>query len=90
MWKIYLRNIKGEVPCYASPAVAKSLKNLPPTYLEVAEFDPLRDEGINYANKLLADGVEVILNKTSGTIHLSSLILKAEQTKESIKKIRIG
>lgn len=87
MWEVYLRDIKYEVPCYASPAVAKSLKNLPPSFIEVSEFDPLHDEGVNYANRLKESGVEVILNETKGTLHLSSMLLTAKQSIESIAKI---
>jgi len=87
MWEVYLRDIKYEVPCYASPAVAKSLKNLPPSFIEVSEFDPLHDEGVNYANRLKKSEVEVLLNETKGTLHLSSMVLTAKQSIESIRKI---
>lgn len=71
MWRMYLKN--GIPPTekreYASPAEADSLRGLPPTYLEVAEFDCLRDEGIAFANALRDSGVATELNKTRRTIH---------------------
>ncbi len=87
MWELYLRDIKGEVPYYASPAIAPSLKGLPPAFIEVSEFDPLHDEGLNYAGSLKKDGIYVEINDPGGTIHMSSIHLKAKKTKESIKKM---
>ena len=35
-----------------SPLLAKDFRELAPTYLQVAGMDPLRDEGLAYADKL--------------------------------------
>jgi acetyl esterase/lipase len=42
------------------------------------EFDPLRDEGITYALRLLQAGVATELHSFSGTFHGSSLFANAE------------
>lgn len=42
-----------------SPILYERLSEMPPTYLATAGFDPLRDEGDLYADKLEAAGVEV-------------------------------
>ena len=44
-----------------SPLKAKSLAGLPPALIEVAEHDPLHDDGVLYAEALRAAGVEVRL-----------------------------
>jgi acetyl esterase len=52
-----------------SPGRAKSLAGQPPALVVVAEFDPLRDEGVAYADRLRADGVSVDLASYDGMIH---------------------
>lgn len=70
MWKAYLKNCAADaIPPYASPIHRDNFEGLPPAYVETAEFDPLHDEGINYAKKLIEAGVDVVLNETKGTVH---------------------
>lgn len=69
MWALYGRDLSTSDEQYASPALAHDLSNLPPTYLSVAEFDPLRDEGIQYATRLIDAGVAVELRTFPGTWH---------------------
>ncbi|MFD8378514.1 alpha/beta hydrolase [Streptomyces sp. NPDC059679] len=61
----------GDVSPYAAPARAgvAGLRGLPPAYVAVMEFDPLRDEGIDYARALLAAGVRTELHLFPGTFH---------------------
>lgn len=53
----------------AAPILADSHENLPPAYIAVAQNDPLRDDGIDYAAKLTAAGVDVQLDLGEGLIH---------------------
>jgi acetyl esterase len=53
----------------ASPLAATSLAELPPTAIAVAEFDPLRDEGVAFASRLAEAGVEVVLRDYPSLVH---------------------
>ncbi|ROT41549.1 esterase/lipase/thioesterase [Sodiomyces alkalinus F11] len=52
-----------------SPLLAESLKGMPPALVQVAGLDPLRDEGIAYAERLQAEGVPVELHTYQGMPH---------------------
>ncbi|MFB9462710.1 alpha/beta hydrolase [Streptomyces cinereospinus] len=70
MWRHYLGTDEPEkVSPYAAPAEAGDLSGLPPAYLMTIEFDPLRDEGIDFGRRLLAAGVSVRLHHLPGTFH---------------------
>ncbi|GHV17219.1 esterase [Spirochaetia bacterium] len=77
MWERYLGADHNTDRTYASPIEGELTGDLPPAYIEVSEFDCLRDEGIAYAEKLTAAGVQVALNQTKGTIHGFELNLKS-------------
>ena len=68
-WKEYLANVSGDVPVYASPALAENLSNLPPAYIMVGQLDPFRDEDIDYAQRLMKAGVPVELHVIPGVFH---------------------
>lgn len=69
MWEAYLGGQKPERMEYASPLEALSLKGFPPTYMEVAEFDVLHDEGVLFYERLRTSGVEAKLYEIKGTCH---------------------
>jgi acetyl esterase len=82
-WQWYLGDAYGtdDVSPYAAPARATDVSGLPPAYISTMEFDPLRDEGILYALKLLAAGVSVELHSFPGTFHGSAMVTGAAVTR---------
>lgn len=87
MWDVYLKGKdRNNLPKYVSPLQRIDLKGLPPTYIETAEFDCLRDEGLLYAQKLKDTNIKVELNQTKGTIHAYDIIEKSSITQDSIQR----
>lgn len=84
-WNHYLNSPEeGDHP-YASPLRAKDLGGLPPALVLTAEFDPLRDEGQAYAQRLKESGVEVTTKFYEGMIHL---FMGPESVKDIARQIR--
>jgi len=71
MWQHYLGDPegRGEVSRYAAPGRAETLGGLPSAYILTAELDPLRDEGIDYARRLMQAGVPTELHTVPGACH---------------------
>jgi acetyl esterase len=84
-WRHYL----GSAPAspYAAPARAIDLSGLPPAYITCAEFDPNRDEAIDYAQRLLQADVPVELHQWRGTFHGSQAVLSAEVSQRQIAEL---
>jgi acetyl esterase/lipase len=61
----------------ASPLRAPSVAGQPPTMVVTAGFDPLRDEGHAYAEKLRKAGVNVVYREYPGQIHAFISLTKA-------------
>jgi acetyl esterase/lipase len=70
-WDNYAPDVNQRSEIYASPLRASldELKGLPPTLVQTAENDVLRDEGEAYARKLNEAGVAVSLVRYQGMIH---------------------
>ncbi|MCW2871251.1 MAG: lipase/esterase [Streptomyces oryziradicis] len=86
------------VSAYAAPARAGDLAGLPPAYVLVCEFDPVRDEGLQYAQRLIQAGVATELHLFPGTFHGSigipdarvSRRIRAEQVDALGRGLRAG
>lgn len=53
----------------ASPLLAESLAGVAPAHVVTAGYDPLRDEGVAYAERLRDDGVAVTHRHHPGLMH---------------------
>jgi len=59
----------SDPPPGMAPGRAQSLAGLPPAYIGVAGFDPLRDDGIRYGELLAAAGVPVEVHNAETMVH---------------------
>ncbi|MCZ2523489.1 alpha/beta hydrolase [Streptomyces sp. HB2AG] len=73
-WRTYLDRPHGpldDAPALAAPALApaRDLEGLPPATVLTMEYDPLCDEGEEYAARLAVAGVPVAVHRCPGVIH---------------------
>jgi acetyl esterase len=68
-WRMYLRDDSDADDQRASPLRARDFANLPAAFVITAEYDPLRDEGRAYAERLREGGSLVVHRDYPGMIH---------------------
>lgn len=68
-WGHYLNHPGEASHPHAVPLCAADLSNLPSALVITAEFDPLRDEGERYAERLQLAGVPTVCSRYDGMIH---------------------
>lgn len=81
-WEFYLGGQPADA--YAAPARMEDLSGLPPAYVATCEYDPLRDEGIDYAVRMMQAGVSVELHQYPGTFHGAALVQDADVVKRML------
>jgi acetyl esterase len=67
MWRYYLA--AAEPSADSVPARRNPLRGLPAAFITCSDIDPLRDEALDYALRLLRDGVAAELHVFAGTCH---------------------
>jgi acetyl esterase len=67
-WSNYLGAADPSDP-EAAPLLARDVSGVAPAFVTTAEYDPLRDEGEAYAERLREAGVPVELRRYEGLIH---------------------
>lgn len=68
-WSHYLNSPADGADPRVSPLLAEDLTGLPDALVITAEYDPLRDEGEQYADRLAAAGVAVERRRYDGVPH---------------------
>jgi acetyl esterase/lipase len=58
-----------DVPQNSVPARVSNLNGLPPAFIGVGSIDLFAPEDLEYAQRLIAAGVEVELNQVPGSFH---------------------
>ncbi|MBU6281526.1 alpha/beta hydrolase [bacterium] len=86
-WGHYLPGPEQAANPLASPLRAPDLRGLPPATVITAEFDPLRDEGEAYAERLREAGVPTRLTRYDGVIHgFFGMVDTLDQADEAIRE----
>jgi acetyl esterase/lipase len=63
--------------CWPARASDDELAGLPPHVISVNELDPLRDEGLAYHRRLVANGVSAVGRTVNGTVHGGDMYFRA-------------
>lgn len=74
-WKMYLRDIKGDIPPYASPSRQTDYSNLPPCYTFVGNREAFYCESMEYVNNLKKAGVNAHMDVYDTGCHAFDMLL---------------
>jgi acetyl esterase len=89
-WDHYVPDVADRDDPRASPLRARELSGLPPALVVVAEYDPLRDEVLAYARRMLEAGVPVEIRHyddvTHGFFSLASFLERGDEAVAEIAR----
>ena len=87
-WQQYLGDADADADQYAAPGKAGDLSGLPPATIITAGYDPLRDDGSNFAERLADAGVPVEYRDYPGTFHGFAGLFMLESARQSFAFIK--
>jgi acetyl esterase/lipase len=97
MWQHYLGDAARREPVspYAAPMRATELGGLPDAYIVTAQLDPLRDEGLDYARRLMEADVPTEVHNVPGAYHGFDIVapqatISRRAVDEQIEALRRG
>ena len=87
-WKLYLRNYpKAKISPYASPALRKDYRGLPPAYTFVGDGEPFYGETMEYIRKLQEAGVEATVDVYHTDMHAFDMMRPEEEvSRKAVQK----
>ena len=74
-WKLYLRDVEGDIPSYASPARQTDYCGLPPAYTFVGEREPFYCETLTYIENLQKAGISAHVDVYPTGFHAFDMLL---------------
>lgn len=86
MWKAYLGDRHPERMEYASPIEAESFMGFPPVYMEVAQYDALRDEGLSLCARLQEERIACEMHEIAGACHGFETALKSRMLQDCMDR----
>jgi len=90
-WEAYLGKYAvgaDDVPIYAAAARAPSLEGLPPTAIVVGALDLFLEENLEYAKRLIGDGVPTELRVVAGAYHGWEVIARQASSSKEVFRYR--
>ena len=84
---LYVKNEEDKLNPYVAPILSEDLKNQPDTLIITAQYDPLRDEGEAYGERLQEFGNNVEMHRVDDAIHgFISTPVNTSTNKEQVSK----
>lgn len=91
-WSSLLGHEPGgaDISAYAAAARAASLAGLPPCFIAVGTLDLFADENIEYARRLIAEGVPTELHLYPGAFHGFDMMQHAHVTRRFLRDVEVA